>query len=98
MDLAGNDRYRGVGLCQGAGSEASGIGVLIDEGGDDDYRCASEAWGFARPLKKTVELSPYGLFIDTGGSNTYAGSLAAKRTKGSWKQGERGYGWDGIGK
>ena len=94
VDHAGNDRYRGVGLCQGAGNAASGIGLLLDKGGDDDYRCASNAWGFARPLEKTPELSPYGLFIDTGGKNSYSGDFAAKRTKGSWKQGKRGFGWD----
>ncbi len=94
VDRAGNDSYRAVQLSQGAGHAASGIGLLLDEGGDDSYRCWAEAWGYARPLKSKPELSPYGFFIDMGGKNTYTGRFAAQRTKGAWRQGERGFGSD----
>ena len=62
------------------------------------HRCASRAWGVAKALTRNVDLSPYGFFIDLGGTNTYSGAFAAKRTPGEWKQGERGFGYDGSGK
>jgi len=96
VDRAGNDEYRSVSLSQGAGNAASGIGILIDEGGDDSYRCRNHGWGIGRPLKDRPELAPYGFFIESGGNNTYEGNFAAQRTRGAWRQGERGYGMDGA--
>jgi hypothetical protein len=98
VDRGGDDRYRSMSLSQGAGNETSGVGILIDEGGDDHYRCGNDAWGIGRPLPARAELAPYGFFIDSGGENTYEGSFAPQRTPGTWKQGERGFGYDGSGK
>jgi hypothetical protein len=94
VDRAGNDRYRSLTLSQGAGNASSGIGVLIDEGGDDHYHCRNNAWGVGRPLPKRPELAPYGFFVDMGGKNSYTGNYADKRTKGTWRRGERGFGVD----
>ena len=94
VDHAGNDRYRSMALSQGAGNARSGIGVLIDERGDDSYRCESGAWGFMRPEKTEPASSPYGFFLDLGGTNLYSGRFAEKRGRGEWKNGERGFALD----
>jgi hypothetical protein len=94
VDHAGDDHYRSMALSQGAGNAKSGIGVLIDERGNDSYRCESGAWGFMRPEKDKPEASPYGFFLDLGGTNRYAGRFAEKRGRGEWKNGTRGFGLD----
>ena len=53
-----------VALCQGAGNAWSGLGVLIDEAGADDYRCSQRCWGFGSQEKQTA---PFGFFLDLAG-------------------------------
>jgi len=94
VDHAGDDRYRSMGLSQGAGNALSGIGVLIDEAGDDVYHCDDGAWGFMRPENKSPEASPYGFFLDLGGTNRYEGRFAKERGRGEWNNNTRGFGLD----
>jgi len=94
VDHAGNDRYRSMTLSQGAGNALSGIGVLIDESGDDAYHCDGGAWGFMRPTAREPAAAPYGFFLDLGGTNVYTGRFSGKRGKGEWNHNTRGYGYD----
>jgi len=95
VDRAGDDEYAGLTLCQGAGNAASGLGVLLDEAGDDRYRCGARCWGFGSAFEVEA-LRPFGLFLDRGGDNTYAGwPRGAARPAARWKHSPRGYGVDG---
>ncbi len=94
-DVAGNDRYVGMTLCQGAGNAFSGLGILIDEAGDDDYRCGAQAWGFGSREPRRPDAEPYGFFLDLGGLNRYQGLPGVASPGARWKQGERGFGCDG---
>ncbi len=94
-DVAGNDRYTGMTLCQGAGNALSGLGILIDEGGDDEYRCGAQAWGFHSREPRRPDAEPYGFFLDLGGANRYQGVAGIARGASRWRQGERGFGQDG---
>jgi hypothetical protein len=91
-DLSGDDRYEGVGLCQGAGNALSGLGVLLDGGGEDAYRCSDRCWGFGADVDRHPEAAPWGLFADLGGTNVFHGPLAPGR---EWVQGARGRGRQG---
>jgi len=94
-DLKGNDRYVGMTLCQGAGNAFSGLGILIDEAGDDDYHCGSQAWGFGSREPRRPDAEPWGFFLDLGGSNRYAGIPGIAAGGSRWRQGDRGFGCDG---
>ena len=89
------DEYRGLTLCQGAGNAASSLGLLVDGGGNDLYRCRTRSWGWATPEKRKPELTPCGIFLDLGGTDRYQGREPPKRDKeGRWTQGTRGFGWE----
>jgi len=94
-DMAGNDRYRGTTLCQGAGNALCGVGLLLDEGGDDDYHCVSNSWGFGSKVRKHPDAAPYGLFLDLAGTDRFTGHTPPRADRdGKWKQDERGFGVD----
>jgi hypothetical protein len=77
VDEAGNDTYHGARITVGAGN-LNGIGVFVDNGGDDAYDVKSaygvgaagllEAFEPGSPRKKVQTI---GLFIDAGGRDEY---------------------------
>ncbi len=70
IDLEGNDEYRqeGAGPAQGAG--AGGVGLLVDDAGQDVYRSleGAQGWGFLG----------YGILWDLGGHDQYIAQSAAQ--------------------
>lgn len=111
LDLAGDDRYTAFRLAQGAANE-NGWGFCVDLAGDDRYTVAAppdaaDSAGAAKLNKwgTTREDTPaFGLFLDAGGRDTYAGVKSARdnarwidppqRAGESFKS-ERGIGCDG---
>jgi hypothetical protein len=92
-DVGGNDEYVGLTLCQGAGNAWSSLGLLVDERGNDTYRCGQRSWGFGSEEKRKPELAPYGILLDLAGTDRYEGrTRPQKDARGVWKQGERGFG------
>jgi hypothetical protein len=53
-DLDGNDRYCAQTFCQGAG--AFGLGMILDNTGNDEYDCASLGQGGATTLGMGVDV------------------------------------------
>jgi hypothetical protein len=88
-DEAGNDRYSGWTLCQGAGNAMCGLGLLVDGAGADVYRCSGSCWGFGGEEARRPDAAPYGLFLDLGGEDRFEG---AEPPKG--RQGARGHAAD----
>jgi hypothetical protein len=83
IDLGGSDRYFAPGLSLGCGN-SQGAGGLINVGGDDlyepaggnTYGCAS--LGHGGPYDQVRDVRPtIGLFVDAGGSDTYAAPAGA---------------------
>lgn len=96
IDDSGNDIYNAAGLTLGAGNE-NGYGFLIDNGGDDHYTArGNNSLGIAQgppaddnPRNKQ-KVRTLGLFIDTGGKDTYKRpDLAKPANNKRWTQGRR---------
>ena len=62
IDMAGNDRYRGLRRVQG--QALGGVGILLDRAGKDDYHAAMWAQGFGGPLG-------FGVIDDLAGDDHY---------------------------
>ena len=62
MDTVGNDTYTGHQWCQGAAH--AGVGMLIDESGNDKYFCQLESQGLGSTLG-------VGVLIDKAGNDRY---------------------------
>lgn len=88
-DRAGNDRYMAPNLSLGGGN-ANGLGFLWDRAGDDTYTVrpsitlgrASAPGGGIRERNLTI-----GLFLDTGGKDTYPGELPSAADGKLWTMG-----------
>ena len=91
MTLTSSSHSRGS-----AGNALSGLGVLVDEAGDDLYRCRGQAWGFGREAKgQPAKLQPFGLFLDLQGKDRYEQNpKAGAADEKEWTQPPRGYGAD----
>jgi hypothetical protein len=89
VDRAGNDRYAAPNLSLGSGN-ANGMGFLWDRSGNDAYSVrpsitlgrASEPSGGIRARNLTL-----GLFLDTGGEDTYPAEIQGARNGASWTMG-----------
>tara|TARA_Y100001968_G_scaffold55045_1_gene46265 strand:+ start:387 stop:2609 length:2223 start_codon:yes stop_codon:yes gene_type:complete len=71
----GDDRYRFSSLGMGA-SNCNGIGLAVDNGGDDHYSSDSRSgWGLGNHSGECIESRPrcrsMGVMIDAGGSDSY---------------------------
>lgn len=89
LDDAGNDSYTAAGICLGAGN-ANGIGIFWDKAGDDTYRPTGNftlgrpnigSRGSARDFDLCL-----GLFIDTGGNDSYPAEYPFAKNNSSWTQ------------
>ena len=88
-DRAGNDRYAAPNLSLGGGN-ANGLGFLWDRSGDDVYSVrpsitrgrSSAPGGGIRERNLTL-----GLFLDTGGKDTYPGDIPAAANGALWTMG-----------
>lgn len=94
VDLGGNDVYEGGGLCLGSGN-ANGIGVLWDRQGNDRYSATGPALGYAgmeEAMRGTLRERnlTLGLFLDTGGMDTYPQERTYARDGTVWRFAEVG--------
>jgi plastocyanin len=71
LDAAGNDRYLGKTVTQGAG-HLGGVGILRDDGGDDTYTAVRMAKGFGIA-------AGLGILRDLGGHDLYTYSMPRPR-------------------
>ena len=90
IDLQGNDRYEAPNGALGA-AHANGFGFFWEKAGDDRYTALStNVMGFARPdtaatnglRGRTLTL---GLFLDSGGNDTYPTNFPAGRNNALWR-------------
>ena len=87
-DSRGNDRYTAEWLSQGSGND-SGIGLLIDEQGDDTYTAGADGTqGCGKYDERRDEVS-IGILADAGGNNIFTGK--GKNVK-LWTSGQVGGG------
>jgi len=75
INEAGNDTYSFSSLGMGA-SNCNGIGLAVDNGGDDHYSSPSTSgWGVGNLSGECIDTRPesraMGIMIDAGGSDTY---------------------------
>ncbi len=89
VDRAGNDVYEAPNLSLGGGN-ANGIGIFWDMRGDDAYKVAPGTTLGRANIGSRGGLRDYflniGLFIDTGGNDTYPPELAFAANNKMWKQ------------
>lgn len=94
-DAAGNDRYEAPNLSLGSGN-ANGIGIFWDRLGDDTYivqpgttlgRASIEASGRNSIRERDLTL---GIFLDTGGKDTYPTDLPWARNNALWTMRDSG--------
>jgi hypothetical protein len=95
MDEAGNDRYEAPNLSLGAGN-ANGFGFFWDRSGDDTYgvrpsttlgRASIEASGRNSIRERDPTL---GIFLDTGGRDTYPAELPWAKNDALWTMKDSG--------
>ena len=86
-DSSGNDVYVAPNLSLGAGN-ANGIGIFWDEKGDDSYTSSGTTLGKANPPGGGLRdiILCLGLFVDTGGNDTYPPEIATAGNNKSWSQ------------
>jgi len=104
---AGSDLYRlaergrvkpaEVGRGQGYARQPHALGVLVDNGGDDQYVSFREALGHAEPTRHPGR-NPTALLIDLAGKDRYTEGQsragAIPRDKSTWLQGDHAAGLD----
>lgn len=91
IDDSGNDKYEAPGLSVGSGNN-NGFGFFWDKAGDDDYtrvRGTSLTFGTGRlepAFKNSIrERNPsLGIFLDSGGNDSYPPKLARTGNNTSW--------------
>jgi len=95
IDHAGNDRHQAPNLSLGGGN-ANGFGLFWDRAGDDTYvvnpsttlgRASIEASGRNSIRERNLTL---GLFLDTGGSDTYPTNLPWAKNNALWTMADSG--------
>jgi len=86
-DTLGNDVYVAPNLSLGAGN-ANGIGIFWDEKGDDSYTSSGTTLGKANPPGGGLRdiILCLGLFLDTGGNDTYPAEIAIAGNNKAWHQ------------
>jgi len=84
----GNDVYNAKRLCNGGGN-ANGVGIFWDEHGDDTYNCDGGACLGMPSAAKTGGLRDViytiGLFVDTGGRDSYNVAFPFAGDNRSWR-------------
>jgi hypothetical protein len=72
-EFAGNDSYQSKLESQGAGLKSLGVGLLVDEIGDDTYRAMKDAQGYAGNPGEGFppEEKATGILLDLGGSDRF---------------------------
>ncbi len=89
LDRGGNDRYEAPNLSLGGGN-ANGIGLFWDVSGDDVYVVAPSVTLGSGTKDATVKGTlreravTLGLFLDTGGRDTYPAAIPAARNNAQW--------------
>lgn len=95
IDEAGNDRYEAPNLSLGGGN-ANGFGFFWDKSGRDTYvvhpsttlgRASIEATGTNSVRERDITL---GIFLDTGGEDTYPADIPAAHNNARWTIAETG--------
>jgi len=95
IDEAGNDRYEAPNLSLGGGN-ANGFGFFWDKSGEDTYsvhpsttlgRASIEASGTNSVRERDLTL---GLFLDTGGHDTYPADIPATHNNARWTMADTG--------
>ncbi len=89
LDRGGNDRYEAPNLSLGGGN-ANGIGLFWDASGDDTYVVAPSVTLGSGTKDATVKGTlreraiTLGLFLDTGGRDTYPAAIPGARDNARW--------------
>jgi hypothetical protein len=110
IDGDGNDVYKLTTMCGGA-SDLTSIGLLWDRRGDDVYELAftapekADGWSDTPPLGTSSlyprsndfrdDVDSWGLFLDTGGKDRYAGEGLGRADGAEWptRRGRRSWGY-----